>query len=233
MTSSRRASRSGSSKGASPTALAAAVAALSFAGCSESVVSAAQPEHIQEVEPDDSSSLANWCGLLAPGSRRIVEGHVASRGPDLRDGFTFTAAEACTLRFRLVPSLPGADLDLLVCDPAADEFTGCFDEADPVEAGEIALAEPGEVVQLMICSAWASTGYSLEIEAVPPQKRIPEARRGESRRTLEEHSEFLRRNVPPTIAGRSPARPVLAFAPEASRQSARGIPMVIGSMSAR
>jgi hypothetical protein len=146
---------------------AAALLAASVQGGPRSVGLASEPLEIREVEPDGTAACAVDGGLLAPGSRVRILGHVEARAPDALDGFRFAASAPCTLRFRLTPSLPGADLDLHVYDPALDAFTACFDSRSAPETGEIALAVRGEEVHLVVSSAWGSSSYALEIEVVP------------------------------------------------------------------
>jgi hypothetical protein len=168
-------------------------------GCNQSVVLAARPDLQHETEPNDSASQASWCGVLVPGTRRIIAGHIQSEGPDIRDGFAFTAGSPCSLRVRLLPSLPGTDLDLCVYEPTLDAFTLCFDGTEATEVGEIALAKAGTEVQLVICSAWASSSYSLEIEALPLTREPPPPQSARGKHTLDRLSDYRSRMQPRRI----------------------------------
>jgi hypothetical protein len=103
------------------------------------------------------------------------------------------------LRVRLLPSLPDTDLDLCVYEPALDAFTMCFDGAEASEVGEIALAKAGTEIQLVICSAWASSSYSLEIEALPLTAGPPPPPRARGKHTLDGLSDYRSRTEPRRI----------------------------------
>ena len=145
------------------------LAALALSACHGATVppSPPPPAPLDESEPNDSASQAPWFGTLFPGSTLAIAGHVTSNGSDLFDGFAFTTGAPCTLRFVLRPSLAGTDLDLCVYDPQVDAFVACFDSPDSTEVGEIGFPDSGIDFHLVVSSAWASSSYLLEIEAIP------------------------------------------------------------------
>ncbi|HEV8114511.1 MAG TPA: hypothetical protein VGR31_17205 [Planctomycetota bacterium] len=94
-------------------------------------------------------------GVLVPGARRIAEGHVSSGTTDAQDTFAFTTGTACTVRVRLVPSLPGTDLELRLGDR-------------PLGASaELTFPTTGAEVELSVRSSWGSSDYVLQVEALP------------------------------------------------------------------
>lgn len=126
-----------------------------------------QAPPLSELEPNDSALRADWLGAVQLGSSLAVAGHVGMLGRDLRDGFAVTAAAPCTLRFALRPVLPGVDLDLAVFAPSLDAFAASFDSRGALETGEIEIGEAGTAVHFVVASAWGSSSYVLEIEALP------------------------------------------------------------------
>lgn len=142
--------------------------ALTLAACDRTVVvPKSPPPALDESEPNNTAAEAPWFGTLYPGSSLAIAGHVTSDGSDRFDGFAFTTGAPCTIRFVLRPSLPDADLDLCVYDPWLDEFVACFDSPNGTEAGEFGLAYSEEEFHLVVSSAWGSSSYLLEIEAIP------------------------------------------------------------------
>jgi len=145
-----------------------ALAALALSACHGTTVTPAPPPApLDEAEPNDSAFQASWFGHLSPGSALAIAGHVTFDGDDPYDGFAFTTAAPMTLRFVLTPALAGTDLDLCVYDPDLDEFVACFDSPDGTEIGEIGFPAAGIDFHLVVSSAWASSSYLLEIEAIP------------------------------------------------------------------
>jgi len=100
-------------------------------------------------------------GVLVPGSRRIAEGHVSSGAPDAQT-FAFTTGTACTLRLRVVPSLPGTDLEVCLVNRPLGAFA------------ELNFPKAGAEVELSVRSSWGSSDYVLEIEALPCAADAPE-----------------------------------------------------------
>lgn len=173
-----------------------ALAAVALSACHGATVAPKPPPApLGESEPNDSAFEAPWYGTLLPGSRLAITGHVTSNGPDLYDGFAFTAGSPCTVRFVLRPSLPGTDLDLCVYDPQLDAFVACFDSPSGTEVGEIALAGAIDF-HLVVSSAWADSSYLLEIETfpyLPAPEGSSEAQSGEDKGTLERVDGYRKR----------------------------------------
>ena len=162
------------------------------------------PPILKELEDNDSAARAAWFGMLRPGSSLSVAGHVGFGGPDPRDGFVFSTAAPCTIRFALRPVLPSAELDLCVYDPSLDAFVACFDSRGAVAPGEIDFATAGTDFHIVVGSAWGSASYVLEIEATPRLAAPAEPARAAPRRAVGNLDAYRRRSLASDLAGLAP-----------------------------
>jgi hypothetical protein len=105
---------------------------------------------------------AAWCGALRPGTRAILRGHVEAAGSDTSDSFAFVATSACTLRCRVRPSLPGADLDLRAVDGATGRR---IDVASSEGSASVRIERAGAAIDLVVSAAWGSSSYALDVDA--------------------------------------------------------------------
>lgn len=177
-----------------PLALLPLVFLPGVAGCFGRVEVAGGPPILDESEPNDSADLATWFGPLAPGTGLVIGGHVTEFGPDLFDGFAFSAVAPCSVRVVLRALSPGADLDVCVYDPLLDEFVACFDSPFDPEIGEISFFVPGQDFQLVVSSAMGSASYTLEVDALPLYAPAPAvtAPHATGKRTLERLAPYRR-----------------------------------------
>ncbi len=141
--------------------LGATLFAASLPRGTESVIAATRPERVRAIPTDVSATRPPWCGVLVPGSRRIVEGHVSCGACEADDAFAFTTGGPCNVRVRALASLPGTDLDVAFVDPTLAA------PAQRAEFREVAFPAAGADIELLVRSAWGSSAYVLEIEVVP------------------------------------------------------------------
>jgi hypothetical protein len=206
-----------------------ALAALTSAAAACRHTTAEPFARMEITERPDAGGDATWCGALRPGVRAIVRGHVEASGPDAFDRFAFVATSACTLRFRVRPSLPGADLDLCAFDAASGRVRAVADREDEEESGTLGIERAGVPIDLVVTSAWGSSAYTLDVEAVEfaPDGLEANARAPEPcpwKHTASRLEDRLRRGGEPAAAARvSLARAALAD---------RGFPVETGLLQA-
>jgi len=150
--------------------LAAALAALAIAGagCRHSA-SGSRSDRVAIHERGEDPGDLETCGELAPGMRATVRGHVSATLPDAFDGYAFVSRAACSLRYRLRPTLPGVDLDLCVVDDESGRVLAVADGEGDEETGSFRLDGARTALAFVVSSAWGSSAYALEIEAVEPE----------------------------------------------------------------
>ena len=191
-------------------ALLLALLALPYAaaGCRQAaagpVVSRAISEHFE----NDRRGDAEWCGALRPGRLSTIRGHVSAAGSDTFDGFAFASTSACTVRYRLRPTLPGADLDLCAVDVASGRVRAVADGEEDEERGTIRIEREGVALELVVSSAWGSSGYVLEIETVDLEPARAPAAPCARKDTIEKLEAYLRRGAEsePADSARVPVR---------------------------
>lgn len=120
-----------------------------------------EPNPRVRVERVASEAASRRLGDVLVGENRIVLGHVDPGGADARDGIALTADSPCVVRYKLKPTLPGADLAVRTRNRARGE-TG-----QGARAGVLAFAAAGERRELEVASTWGASCYSLEFEVVP------------------------------------------------------------------
>jgi hypothetical protein len=154
--------------------LLAALAALTFAAaaCRHTPPSV---ERVEITEPSGGAEAA-WCGALRPGMRAILRGHVAAAGCDTRDSFAFVATSACTLRCRVRPSLPAADLAVRAVDASTGRRIDLADGHDAEGSATVRIEHAGAAVDLVVTAAWGSSTYTLDVAALVPGSEEPASR---------------------------------------------------------
>ncbi len=170
-------------------ALIAALLTLPFtgAGCRHAAPAPVASISIAEHLSNDRRGDAEWCGSLRPGTRTAIHGHVSAAGADTFDGYAFASTSACTVRYRLRPTLPGTDLDLCAVDLATGSVRQVADGEDAEETGTIRIDRAGIALELVVSSAWGSSSYALEIEAMDDETARATADTG-ARRTSDKHT---------------------------------------------
>jgi hypothetical protein len=147
------------------------VLAIAGAGCRHSAVShpRAVPVAISERGGNERRGEAETCGELAPGMGGTVRGHVSAAGPDAFDGYAFVSRSACSVRYRLRPTLPGVDLDLCVVDAESGRVLAVADGEADEETGALRLDGARTSLDFVVSSAWGASAYTLELETVDPE----------------------------------------------------------------
>lgn len=143
--------------------LLAALAALTIAAaCRHASVSTAASVEITEMREVGDTA---WCGALRPGTHAILRGHVAAAGNDTSDRFAFVATSACTLRCRVRPTLPGADLVLRAVDAKGRRIDVHDDRAQA--SIDVRIEHAGAPIDLVVSATWGSSAYALDVAALP------------------------------------------------------------------
>jgi hypothetical protein len=145
-----------------------AAIAVGSAGCRHAAAASKASISIAESGANDRRGDATLRTEIRPGLRTTIRGHVASAGSDRFDGYAFVSSSPCTVEFRLRPTLPGADLDLCAVDVASGRVRAIADGDGAEESGTIAIERAGVAIEIVVSSAWGSSGYTLEIEGVEP-----------------------------------------------------------------
>ncbi|MEX1023510.1 MAG: hypothetical protein WD226_00410 [Planctomycetota bacterium] len=132
-------------------------------------------EFLVEFEPNDTVATANDFGVLAPGDRLVIEGHISDapfdpldpfNGFDPFDSFEFVSATPIEVEFRLV-SYNWSDLDLCVFDLQTSQIELCFETAAQPEVGSIEMLDAGVAFQLVVESFQGTGGYDLVLDVFP------------------------------------------------------------------
>jgi hypothetical protein len=120
---------------------------------------------VGEIEPNDDEDLANVLGVLRPGDRLRIRGHIAEAGFDRYDGFAFVSAEPITVSFSLDARDPAADLDVCVWDPALHDFVACFESPYDPEVGSFEVLAADTAFHLVVLPFAGGSDYTLEVSA--------------------------------------------------------------------
>jgi hypothetical protein len=100
-------------------------------------------------------------GVLVSRGRQVVLGRVDPIGADAQDEIALTAESPCLVRYRVTPTLPGAELAVRIRNRTRGEL------GRGVPAGVLAFAAAGERRDLAVDSSWGASCYSLELEVLP------------------------------------------------------------------
>ncbi len=125
-----------------------------------------------ESEINDQAHNADYFGILRPGDRFFIDGHITDipfdpfdpwNGYDPFDGFAFTADRPIHVEFRLYIDNPWTDLDVIVYDPQLGIDVGWFATGNNPEVGAVDVLAGGLDFHLVVESWVGISSYSMEI----------------------------------------------------------------------
>ena len=138
---------------------------------------APQPEPVpvfDEIEPNDFASEVDHFGVILPGDRFAIRGHVRNDAGDPADGFGFTASEPIHVEFRLLADNPFADMAVALYDPQIDQTVFTYQSGANPELGSVDVFAGGVDFHLVVVTSLESTSYELELQvfALQPAARV-------------------------------------------------------------